>query len=288
MTDKSDFDWWINRDRDTCNVPCAEPIAGTTSAIREQLWFRWSSPSELRDKVIEIVACYPNRSLESENEDRLESIWDRAAPVLSEQVSIEHDDVPKFVRDGLVEELKRVERRQENDTSLRTLRWQHPAGFRCFLNRGVPEWSASCWKSAIDFEGVLQAPTAIECRVLQRIAQECGNQTLSDAIMVAYSFQAAINDQRQTAAVEHARAARTVRRRSRDLATQIRQAQGQCTDPYNTSDVFMALREMALHKVKPFFGVTEDGLQWMDGDDRVQILSKENLRDRLRRQNNAS
>lgn len=188
MADKNDFDWWINRDRDTCNVPCDEPIAGTTSAIREQLWFRWASPEELRDKVIEIVACYPNRLLASEDEDRLETIWDRAASVLSEQVSIVHHKVPQFVRDGLVEELKRTESPEEHDTLRRTLRWQHSAGFRCFLNQGVPEWSANRWVSAIDFEGVPQAPTAIECRVLQRIALECGNKSLSDAIGASYSL----------------------------------------------------------------------------------------------------
>lgn len=208
MTEKSDFDWWINRDRDTCNVPCDEPIPGTTSAIREQLWFRWASPSELRDKVIEIVACYPNRSLESENEDRLEAIWDRAASVLSEQVSVEHDDVPQFVRDGFVEELRRTEHQVEHDASRRTLRWQHPAGFRCFLNQGAPEWSASRWRAAVDIEGLLQAPTAVECRVLQRIAQECGNQPLSDAIKAAYTLSVDNADE-AAASVVHLQGAQT-------------------------------------------------------------------------------
>lgn len=49
--------------------------------------------------------------------------------------------------------------------------------------------------------------------------------------------------------------------------------------------VFMALRQMAQESPPrpPFFGVSTEGLQWMDANDEPQILSLRALRERLRR-----
>lgn len=64
----------------------------------------------------------------------------------------------------------------------------------------------------------------------------------------------------------------------------IRAAQMECSDPFLSAEVFLRLRAMAEVRTRPFIGVTSEGLQWMDGNDSPQYLSKRNLSERLKRQ----
>lgn len=72
--------------------------------------------------------------------------------------------------------------------------------------------------------------------------------------------------------------------RSGLLTPLITAAQSACGDPYDTPSVWAKLREMAVAKKTPFIGVTDEGLQWIDGNDHPQYLSLGNLRERLKRQ----
>lgn len=69
------------------------------------------------------------------------------------------------------------------------------------------------------------------------------------------------------------------------LAPLIERAQRECSDPLDAPAVFGVLMRMAEAREKPFIGgITEDGIQWDDGDDKMHYFSKKMLSDRLRRQ----
>lgn len=68
------------------------------------------------------------------------------------------------------------------------------------------------------------------------------------------------------------------------LSPLIKEAQAACADPYDAHSVWARMREFAVAKRTPLIGVTDEGLQWMDGLDVTQYLSLKNLRDRLFRQ----
>lgn len=74
-----------------------------------------------------------------------------------------------------------------------------------------------------------------------------------------------------------------------DLLTPlIEAAQRGETDPFNAAVIWHKLCNMVDQKIKPLLGKTEDGIQWLDGNDDGQSLSLENLRDRLTRQRKAA
>ncbi len=74
------------------------------------------------------------------------------------------------------------------------------------------------------------------------------------------------------------------RQTRRNLLTPlIEGAQLQCKDPTDAAAVWLVLTLQAERKVKPFVGVTEGGLQWIDQNDEPQFLSLKNLRDRIKR-----
>lgn len=63
----------------------------------------------------------------------------------------------------------------------------------------------------------------------------------------------------------------------------IEAAQIECGSAFDSPAVWALLLAMAKIPKCPFFGVTEDGLQWMDANDTPQIFTLKNLRDRLKR-----
>ncbi len=74
------------------------------------------------------------------------------------------------------------------------------------------------------------------------------------------------------------------RKTRRDLLTPlIEAAQRQCQDPTDAAAVWLVLTAQAEKGVKPFLGVTEDGLKWNDPNDNAQFLRLRNLRDRITR-----
>lgn len=77
-------------------------------------------------------------------------------------------------------------------------------------------------------------------------------------------------------------------KRSNLLTPLIAAAQAQCTDPCDTPSVWSKLREMAVGKVSPLIGATDEGLQWIDEHDQTKYLSIKNLRDRLSRKDKAA
>lgn len=79
-------------------------------------------------------------------------------------------------------------------------------------------------------------------------------------------------------------AAPLVHRVRADLLTEtIEQARRQATNPSDANQVFTILRDIAIAKRSPFFGCTEEGLQWIDAQDKPKILSLDALRKRLAR-----
>lgn len=80
----------------------------------------------------------------------------------------------------------------------------------------------------------------------------------------------------------------STRGKRRDLlAPAIEDAQRSCTDIFDAPAVWAKLRLMAEQGRRPFIGVSEDGLKWVNSDDDTQFLSLNNLRDRLKRQKRA-
>ncbi len=79
-------------------------------------------------------------------------------------------------------------------------------------------------------------------------------------------------------------AAPLVHRMRADLLTgPIKQAKRQAENPSDANQVFAILRGMAKAKNAPFLGCTEEGLQWVDAQDKLKILSLDALRKRLSR-----
>jgi len=77
----------------------------------------------------------------------------------------------------------------------------------------------------------------------------------------------------------------TTKKRESDLVSKvIEAAQRQSDDPTNANLVWLILVDKVEKKEKPFFGKTEEGLQWIDSNDKEQYLSMKNLRDRIARQ----
>jgi|APCry1669189241_1035207.scaffolds.fasta_scaffold12051_2 hypothetical protein len=70
-----------------------------------------------------------------------------------------------------------------------------------------------------------------------------------------------------------------------DLLTPlIEAAQRGETDPFSAAVIWPKMCDMAEKKRKPLLGKTEDGIQWLDGNDDTKFLSLKRLRDRLARQ----
>ena len=150
MTDKSEFDYWLNRDKDTYPVPSDDAVPGTSHMLREQFWFRHDSPSECRDRIIEIVACYPSRPLEQVSADRRDQIWECTLSILSETHEITEGDEPADVKEALDNAISEAERAakfdaeraakvsaSQFDQGVTFFRWQHASGYRCFVNREI-------------------------------------------------------------------------------------------------------------------------------------------------------
>ena len=68
------------------------------------------------------------------------------------------------------------------------------------------------------------------------------------------------------------------------LVPLIESAQRQTSDPFNAAVIWPLLCGMAENRTKPFHGKTEEGIQWIDGNDDVQYFNLKMLRDRLSRQ----
>jgi hypothetical protein len=74
------------------------------------------------------------------------------------------------------------------------------------------------------------------------------------------------------------------RRKRRDLLTPvIEKAQRQSGNKYDAAIVWNELVKMAQAQESPLKGVTEDGIQWADGNNEWKHLSLKNLRDRITR-----
>lgn len=74
------------------------------------------------------------------------------------------------------------------------------------------------------------------------------------------------------------------RQKRRDLLTPvIEKAQRQSGNKYDAASVWNELVKMAQAQESPLKGVTEDGIQWSDGNDELKYLSLKNLRDRIKR-----
>lgn len=73
------------------------------------------------------------------------------------------------------------------------------------------------------------------------------------------------------------------KKRTNLLTPLIEKAQRGEPDPFNAAVIWPKLCEMVESKTRPFIGRTESGLQWIDGNDAPQFLSKNALGDRLRR-----
>lgn len=70
----------------------------------------------------------------------------------------------------------------------------------------------------------------------------------------------------------------------RDLISPaIEDAQSKCADPFDVPAVFNELSAMAEAKVRPLYGIVEEGIQWTNDKDEPQILKRKNLSDRLAR-----
>ena len=75
----------------------------------------------------------------------------------------------------------------------------------------------------------------------------------------------------------------TRRRTRRDLMIPaIEAAQRECTDSYDAAEVWTVLTRMAKEKRGPMLGVTQEGIQWTNSEDELDIFSRKNLGDRLR------
>lgn len=74
------------------------------------------------------------------------------------------------------------------------------------------------------------------------------------------------------------------RARKDNLTPIIEQAQAGCKNPYDTPEVWNALATLATQKVYPLFGLAQEGIQYKDHEDEADILSKDALRKRLKRQ----
>jgi hypothetical protein len=78
-------------------------------------------------------------------------------------------------------------------------------------------------------------------------------------------------------------AARRIGRR--DLLTpHIETAQRDLAEPFDTPAVWAKLLDFAEEKRRPMIGKTDEGIQWLDENDDLQMLSLKMLRDRLHRQ----
>lgn len=74
------------------------------------------------------------------------------------------------------------------------------------------------------------------------------------------------------------------KRTRRDAVTPaIERAQRQCQEPDDVAQVWSYLQEMARKGEPPFIGTTEDGLKWVDANDKAAFLSRDALRRRMRR-----
>ena len=71
----------------------------------------------------------------------------------------------------------------------------------------------------------------------------------------------------------------------RDLLTpHIETAQRDLADPLDTPAVWAKLLDFAVEKRRPMIGKTDGGIQWLDENDDLQMLTLKKLRDRLHRQ----
>ncbi|ARV17766.1 hypothetical protein AEP_00807 [Curvibacter sp. AEP1-3] len=104
------------------------------------------------------------------------------------------------------------------------------------------------------------------------------NQVAAATVAQVPAIQAAV-------CTPDAASTRSVKPTKRDLLTPtIEAAQRSVTAPFDAAAVWMVLTNKAEKSVRPFIGLSEDGLKWLDQNDKAQFLSFKNLRDRISRQ----
>ena len=189
---KSEFDRWLTRHREWRAVPDAEALVGGT--LQEQYWFRWPNAETFKDRLVELVACYPDLTMDSETEDSLAEVLDGIESVLREQVDIDAAEVPNDVMESFLR-FKAHRSHARRRATAGSWRWRDNRRYWCFVNEikptrgqerpadtGGQEWSIDRLCIDVDYEGSFDAMTGIQIGEIEIIARRCHKPELADSI----------------------------------------------------------------------------------------------------------
>ena len=186
---KDHFDRWLSRHPRTQHRRTGKEVSGIGNTIFKTYWFSWPDSDTFKQRLIELLACYPDGVIANEDEESCETIWEAVTGVIREQKTLSERMIPPSVKTAFdAARQQRMARPGYSESD--SWHWGRVDGYACFVNNfaadGVPnsvtEWSRDRLRQGHDYEGHVDSITALRVDVIARIAKEL-NPALASAIV---------------------------------------------------------------------------------------------------------
>lgn len=185
---KEHFDRWLSRHPRNQYRRTGREVSGIGNTIFKTYWFKWPDADTCKERLIELLACYPDGVIANEDEESCDTIWEAVTGVIREQKALSERMIPSSVM-AAFDAARRQRMARPGYSENDSWRWGRVDGYACFVNKfavdGVPksvtEWSRDRLRQGHDYEGHIDSITALRVDVIARIAKTI-NPVLESAI----------------------------------------------------------------------------------------------------------
>lgn len=175
---KQHYDRWLVRHPRNHLRRTGNEVSGTKTTIVKTYWFKWPDADTFKQRLIELLACYPDGTMSNEDEESCEAIWEAVSGVIREQKSLSEKMIPPSVKAAFdAARQKRMAHPGYSESD--SWRWGRVDGYACFVNNftvsgvrnRVTEWSRDRLRRGHHYEGDIDSITALRVDVIARIAK---------------------------------------------------------------------------------------------------------------------
>lgn len=185
---KDHFDRWLSRHPRPQYRRTGREVSGIGHTIFKTYWFKWPDADTFKERLIELLACYPDGVIANEDEESCDTIWEAVTGVIHEQKALSERMIPSSVM-AAFDAARRQRMARPGYSENDSWRWGRIDGYACFVNKfavdGVPnsvtEWSRDRLRQGQHYEGQIDSITALRIDVIARIAKTI-NPVLEGAI----------------------------------------------------------------------------------------------------------
>jgi len=186
---KDHFDRWLSRHPRNQYRRTGKEVPGSGNTIFKTYWFKWPDADEFKQRLIELIACYPDGVIANEDEESCDTIWETVTGVIREQKTLSEKMIPSSVM-AAFDAARRQRMARPGYSENDSWRWGRVDGYACFVNKfavdGVPnsvtEWSRDRLRQGHHYEGHIDSITGLRVDVIARVAKEL-NPALASAIV---------------------------------------------------------------------------------------------------------